>query len=87
MLFKPWLMYAVIAWQTLPPVPMEEQKTIVLQFEDFTECLSIANQVEAQVKGAAAPFRIKQLACIACEELYEKVRCLPPPPQSRRKSS
>jgi hypothetical protein len=84
MIFKPWLLYAIISWQGLPPVPIEEQKTIILQFNDFNECLSVTNQVESQIKAAAVPFRIKQLACVPCTELYERDRCTAPVVKQKR---
>lgn len=74
MITKPWIFYVVLAWQAVPLGPVE-QKTLVLQFEHLAECISIAEQVDDQVKAARSIFWTKQITCVPCEELYGKDRC------------
>ena len=53
----------------------EEQKTLILQFDSLKECLSIADQVDNQIKQLHSIFRLKQLSCLSCESLYGKEKC------------
>lgn len=66
---KPWILYAILAWNTNPLLP-EEQKTVLLQFNARDECVSIAGQVGAQVKSELVPFRLKVIACYPCNEFF-----------------
>jgi hypothetical protein len=71
---KPWIFYVILAWQIGPLAP-EEQKTLILQFDSLKECLSIADQVDQQIKQLQSIFHLKQLSCLSCESLYGKERC------------
>ena len=71
---KPWIFYVILAWQMGPLAP-EEQKTLILQFDSLKECLSIADQVDQQIKQLQSIFHLKQLSCLSCESLYGKERC------------
>jgi hypothetical protein len=71
---KPWIFYVILAWQIGPLAP-EEQKTLILQFDSLKECLSIADQVDHQIKQLQSIFRLKQLSCLPCDSLYGKERC------------
>jgi hypothetical protein len=71
---KPWIFYVILAWQVGPLAP-EQQKTLVLQFDSLKECLSIADQVESQVKQMRSIFHLKQISCLSCESLYGKGKC------------
>jgi hypothetical protein len=37
--------------------------------------LSIADQVDSQVKQLNSIFRLKQISCLSCESLYGKQQC------------
>src|SRR5262245_30742591 len=74
---KPWIFYVILAWQIGPLVP-EEQKTLILQFDSLKECLSIADQVDQQIKQMQSIFHLKQISCLSCESLYGKEKCKPP---------
>jgi hypothetical protein len=78
---KPWIFYVILAWQ-IGPLSPEEQKTLVLQFDSLPECLSVADQVDNQIRQMQSIFRLKQLSCLSCESLYGKDRCRPPPSAS-----
>jgi hypothetical protein len=71
---KPWIFYVILAWQIGPLAPVE-QKTLILQFNSLEECLSIADQVESQIKQMRSIFHLKQISCLSCESLYGKGRC------------
>jgi hypothetical protein len=71
---KPWIFYTIVAWQIGPLAPVE-QKTLVLQFDSLKECLSIADQVDSQIKEMRSIFYLKRLSCLSCESLYGKDRC------------
>jgi hypothetical protein len=71
---KPWIFYTIVAWQIGPLAPAE-QKTLILQFDSLKECLSIADQVEFQIKEMKSIFYLKQVSCLSCESLYGKDRC------------
>lgn len=82
-MLKPWILHTVLAWQVTLVTP-EEQKTIILQFDSRSECMSITRQVEAQVKAAKSVFYLKSISCVPCHELLEdKSRC--PPPAKKKK--
>jgi hypothetical protein len=68
---KPWIFYVILAWQIGPLAPVE-QKTLILQFDSLKECLSIADQVESQIKQMRSIFYLKQISCLSCESLYGK---------------
>ena len=75
----------IVVWSTGPLDP-GGQKTLVLEFENLKECLSVADQVDRQVKEARSIFGLKQISCLPCETLYGKERCparSPPPPKSK----
>jgi hypothetical protein len=74
---KPWIFYVILAWQMGPLAP-EEQKTLILQFESLKECLSVADQVDLQIKQMQSIFHLKQVSCLSCESLYGKEKCKPP---------
>jgi hypothetical protein len=67
---KPWILYVILAWSPNPILP-EGQKTVMLHFQSFDECTSIANQVDMQIKDGPAPFRVKALACYPCTEIFK----------------
>lgn len=71
---KPWIFYVIVTWQIAPLAPVE-QKTFVLQFDSLKECLSIADQVDNQIKQMQSIFQLKQVSCHSCESLYGKERC------------
>lgn len=71
---KPWVLYIILAWQ-LGPLAPEEQKTITLQFDHASECTSVAAQVDAQVKAEHSIFRLKEVRCMRCTDLYGPERC------------
>jgi hypothetical protein len=71
---KPWIFYVILAWQIGPLAPVE-QKTLILQFDSLKECLSIADQVDFQIKQLKSIFHLKQVSCLSCESLYGKERC------------
>jgi hypothetical protein len=71
---KPWIFYVILSWQVGPLVPAE-QKTVVLEFDSLNECLSIADQVDGQIKQMRSIFELKQVSCLPCETLYGKDRC------------
>jgi hypothetical protein len=73
---KPWIFYAIVAWQIGPLAPVE-QKTLILEFESLKECLSIADQVDSQIKQMQSIFYLKQLSCLSCESLYGQDKCKP----------
>lgn len=73
---KPWIFYVVLAWQVGPLLP-PEQKTLILQFDSLTECLSIAEQVDRQIIGMKSIFWTKQISCVSCESVYGKAKCTP----------
>lgn len=72
-MYKPWFLYIILAWQ-VTPVPPEEQKTILIQFDSVTECVSVAKQVDTQVKAARAVFYLKTISCRACNEVLSDTR-------------
>jgi hypothetical protein len=73
---KPWIFYLIIAWQPVPgPLIREEQKTITLEFDAQSECLSIAEQIETLLKRHAPQVRIRQMSCLACAQLYDNAKC------------
>lgn len=72
---KPWIFYVILAWQIGPLAPVE-QKTLILQFDSLKECLSIAEQVDFQIKQMKSIFHLKQISCLSCESLYGKERCV-----------
>jgi hypothetical protein len=72
---KPWIFYVILAWQLGPIAPVE-QRTLLLQFDSLKECLSIADQVDFQVKQLRSIFHLKQISCLSCESLYGKERCV-----------
>jgi hypothetical protein len=74
----------IVVWSTGPLDP-GGQKTLLLEFEELKECLSIADQVDRQVKESRSIFEMKQISCLPCESLYAKERCpVPPaPPKSK----
>jgi hypothetical protein len=67
----------IVTWSTGPLDP-GGQKTVLLEFEELKECLSIADQVDRQVKEARSIFELKQVSCLPCETLYGKEKCVPP---------
>ena len=71
---KAWILYIVVVWSTGPLDP-GGQKTVVLEFDHLKECLSIADQMDRQVKEARSIFGLKQASCLPCETLYGKERC------------
>jgi hypothetical protein len=71
---KTWIFYVILAWQVGPLMPVEH-KTLLLQFDSLKECLSIADQVDSQVKQLNSIFRLKQISCLSCESLYGKQQC------------
>ena len=71
---KAWILYIVVVWSTGPLDP-GGQKTVVLEFDHLKECLSIADQMDRQVKEARSIFGLKQASCLPCETLYSKERC------------
>jgi hypothetical protein len=71
---KPWIFYVILAWQVGPLAP-QEQKTLILQFDSLKECLSIADQVDQQIKQLHSIFHLKQVSCLSCDSLYGKERC------------
>jgi multidrug efflux pump subunit AcrB len=72
---KEWILHAVLAWQVTLISP-EEQKTVLLQFDNGTECRSVAQQVEQQVKAAKSVFYLKSISCRPCiEVIRDKSRC------------
>jgi hypothetical protein len=71
---KPWIFYVILTWQIGPLAPVE-QKTLVLQFDSLKECLSIADQVDIQIKQMQSVFQLKQISCLSCESLYGKEQC------------
>ena len=73
--FKEWLFYLIVAWNPDPLKLLEEQKTIMLQFDIKKECESIASQVKDQITKNAPGLKIKQLGCYRCETVMEKNRC------------
>ena len=76
---KAWYLYIVITFQSIPgPLMPVEQKTVILGFEHAKECMSIANQVEGQIKAIpGVPFQLKILQCVTCKELYGATKCRP----------
>ena len=78
---KDWYLYIILTFQSLPgPLAPVEQKTIILGFDHGIECMSIADQVDKQVKGTfGTPFKLKVIQCMTCKDLYG-AKCLPPPP-------
>jgi hypothetical protein len=80
---KAWILYVIVAWSTGPLDP-GGQKTLLLEFEQLKECLSIADQVERQVKEARTIFEVKQISCLACESLYGKEKCPAPSKSTTR---
>jgi hypothetical protein len=72
---KPWIFYVILAWQ-LGPLAPTEQRTLLLQFDSLKECLSIADQVDSQVKQLKSVFYLKQISCHSCVSLYGKERCV-----------
>jgi hypothetical protein len=74
---KAWILYIVVVWSTGPLDP-GGQKTVVLEFDHLQECLSIADQMDRQVKEARSIFGLKQVSCLPCETLYGKERCPAP---------
>ena len=74
---KAWILYIVVVWSTGPLDP-GGQKTVVLEFDHLKECLSIADQMDRQVKEARSIFGLKQASCLPCETLYSKERCPAP---------
>jgi hypothetical protein len=82
---KAWILYIVMVWSTGPLDP-GGQKTVVLEFEQLKECLSIADQVDRQVKEARSIFGLKQISCLPCESLYGKERCPAPPKSPKSKT-
>jgi hypothetical protein len=74
---KAWILYIVVVWSTGPLDP-GGQKTVVLEFDHLKECLSIADQMDRQVKEARSIFGLKQASCLPCETLYGKERCPAP---------
>jgi hypothetical protein len=81
---KAWILYIIVTWSTGPLDP-GGQKTLLLEFDQLRECLSIADQVERQVKEANSIFGLKQISCLPCETLYGKERCPIPPPAPPKK--
>ncbi|HEX6000979.1 MAG TPA: hypothetical protein VFZ16_16535 [Hyphomicrobiaceae bacterium] len=81
---KAWILYLIVTWSTGPLDP-GGQKTVVLEFEQLRECLSIAEQVERQVKEASSIFGLKQVSCLPCETLYGKDKCQTTPPPKKKK--
>jgi hypothetical protein len=83
---KAWILYIVVTWSTGPLDP-GGRKTLLLEFERLKECLSIADQVDRQVKEARSIFELKQISCLPCETLYGKEKCptpkSPPKPKSK----
>ena len=77
-MFKQWILYTILAWQ-ITPVGPEEQKTILLQFTSKGECVSIAKQVESQVKAARAVFYLKTIECRPCHEVLADPKRCPQP--------
>ena len=71
---KAWVFYVILAWQVGPLAPVEH-KTLLLQFDSLKECLSIADQVDSQVKLLRSIFHLKQISCLSCESLYGKQQC------------
>lgn len=71
---KPWIFYVILAWQIGPLGPVE-QKTLVLEFASLKECLSIAEQVDYQIKKMNSIFHLKQISCLKCEHVYGKRQC------------
>ena len=74
---KPWIFYVILTWQIGPLVPVE-QKTLVLQFDSLKECLSVADQVDIQIRQMRSIFQLKQISCLSCESLYGKEQCKKP---------
>jgi hypothetical protein len=74
---KAWVFYVILAWQIGPLGPVEH-KTLLLQFDSLKECLSIADQVDSQVKQLKSIFHLKQISCLSCESLYGKDHCRGP---------
>jgi hypothetical protein len=74
---KAWIFYVILAWQIGPLGPVEH-KTLLLQFDSLKECLSIADQVDTQVKQLKSIFHLKQISCLSCESLYGKNHCSGP---------
>jgi len=56
---KAWVFYVVVAWQLGPLAPVEH-KTFLLQFDSLKECLSVADQVDSQVKKLKSIFHVKR---------------------------
>lgn len=73
-MLKPWILHIILAWQVTIVSP-EEQKTLMLQFDSEAECVSVAGQVDSQVKQYKSIFRIKSINCYACTDLFDKGRC------------
>jgi hypothetical protein len=71
---KPFIFYVILAWQLGPLAPVQ-QKTLILQFDSLKECLSIADQVDLQIKQMRSIFHLKQISCLTCESLYGKEKC------------
>jgi hypothetical protein len=80
---KAWILYIVVVWSTGPLDP-GGQKTVVLEFDELKECLSIADQMDRQVKEARSIFGLKQASCLPCETLYGKERCPAPPAKAQK---
>ncbi len=70
MVHKAWILYVILAWRTVPTVGIEEQKTLLLEFTNLDECLSISQQVHTQVEAARSMFWLKENLCVPCNELY-----------------
>lgn len=77
---KPWILYVILVWSTGPLDP-GGQKTLVIEFEHLSECLSVADQVDHQIKKARSIFGLKQISCLPCVSLYGKEKC--PAPKKR----
>lgn len=71
---KPYLLYIILAWQAGPLLP-QEQKTILVQFDSRTECVSVGNQIIEQVKAAKSIFFLKEITCRRCTDILTKDRC------------
>lgn len=88
MVFKPYILYAVLAWQ-VPPLMTESQKTLVFDFAHEDDCKSVVQQIIKTMKAEQGlPFRFKTLQCSRCEDLFEESHCLQPktkaPPKAKK---
>jgi hypothetical protein len=78
---KTWILYIVVVWSTGPLDP-GGQKTLLFEFDHLSECQSIADQVDRQIKEARSIFGLKQISCLRCTALFSKDNC--PAPSKKR---